>query len=45
VSGLLLTGDHPVHPFAIDPQGNLYVDLGSATSSCQSQKSCAEYAG
>jgi glucose/arabinose dehydrogenase len=37
VSRLPLTGDHPMHPFAIDPQGNLYVDLGSATNSCQSQ--------
>jgi len=37
VSGLPLTGDHPMHPFAIDPQGDLYVDLGSATNSCQSQ--------
>ena len=37
VSGLPLTGDHPMHPFAIDPQGNLYVDLASATNSCQSQ--------
>jgi glucose/arabinose dehydrogenase len=37
VSGLPLTGDHPMHPFAIDPQGNLYVDLGSATNSCQSR--------
>ena len=37
VSGLPLTGDHPMHPIAIDPQGNLYVDLGSATNSCQSQ--------
>src|ERR1700722_2775932 len=37
VSGLPLTGDHPMHPFAIDPQGNLYVDLGSATNSCQGQ--------
>ena len=35
VSGLPLTGDHPMHPFAIDAQGNLYVDLGSATNSCQ----------
>jgi len=35
VSGLPLTGDHPMHPFAIDPQGALYVDLGSATNSCQ----------
>jgi len=37
VSGLPLTGDHPMHPFAIDTEGNLYVDLGSATNSCQSQ--------
>ncbi len=26
-----------MHPFVIDAQGNLYVDLGSATNSCQSQ--------
>jgi glucose/arabinose dehydrogenase len=37
VSGLPLTGDHPMHPFAIDSQGNLYMDEGSATNSCQSQ--------
>jgi glucose/arabinose dehydrogenase/mono/diheme cytochrome c family protein len=37
VSGLPLTGDHPMHPFVIDPQGHLYVDLGSATNSCQVQ--------
>jgi len=37
VSGLPLTGDHPMHPFLIDPQGNMYVDLGSATNSCQVQ--------
>jgi glucose/arabinose dehydrogenase len=37
VSGLPLTGDHPMHPFQIDKRGNLYVDLGSATNSCQSQ--------
>src|SRR6266446_6205142 len=35
VSGLPLTGDHPMHPFAIDAQGALYVDLGSATNACQ----------
>jgi glucose/arabinose dehydrogenase/mono/diheme cytochrome c family protein len=35
VSGLPLTGDHPMHPFVIDSQGNLFVDLGSATNSCQ----------
>src|SRR5262245_16240574 len=35
VSGLPLTGDHPMHPFRIDAEGALYVDLGSATNSCQ----------
>jgi glucose/arabinose dehydrogenase/mono/diheme cytochrome c family protein len=37
VSGLPLTGDHPMHPFAIDVQGDLYVNLGSATNACQVQ--------
>ncbi len=37
ISALPLTGDHPMHPFQIDNQGNLYTDLGSATNSCQSQ--------
>jgi glucose/arabinose dehydrogenase len=35
VSGLPLEGDHPMHPFAIDPGGSLYVDVASATNSCQ----------
>jgi glucose/arabinose dehydrogenase/mono/diheme cytochrome c family protein len=35
VSGLPLSGDHPMHPFVIDRSGNLYVDLGSATNACQ----------
>ena len=35
ISGLPLTGDHPMHPFIIDPEGSLYVDLGSATNACQ----------
>ena len=35
LSGLPLTGDHPMHPFIIDGKGELYVDLGSATNSCQ----------
>jgi glucose/arabinose dehydrogenase/mono/diheme cytochrome c family protein len=37
LSGLPLTDDHPMHPFVIDAQGGLYVDLGSATNSCQVQ--------
>jgi glucose/arabinose dehydrogenase/mono/diheme cytochrome c family protein len=35
VSGLPLTGDHPMHPFIIDDQGTLYVDVATATNSCQ----------
>jgi len=35
LSGLPLTGDHPMHPFAIDARGSLYVNLGSATNACQ----------
>ncbi len=35
VSGLPLGGDHPMHPFAIDASGGLYVDVASATNSCQ----------
>ena len=35
VSGLPLTGDHPMHPFRIDQHGALYVDVASATNACQ----------
>jgi glucose/arabinose dehydrogenase/cytochrome c5 len=35
VSGLPLTGDHPMHPFIVGAQGSLYVDVASATNSCQ----------
>ena len=35
VSGLPITGDHPMHPFLITPQGDLFVDLGSATNDCE----------
>jgi glucose/arabinose dehydrogenase/cytochrome c5 len=35
VSGLPLGGDHPMHPFAIDASGSMYVDVASATNSCQ----------
>lgn len=37
LSGLPLTGDHPMHPFIIDAQGRIFVDLGSATNSCQAE--------
>jgi glucose/arabinose dehydrogenase/cytochrome c5 len=35
VSGLPLSGDHPMHPFIVDAAGLLYVDVASATNSCQ----------
>jgi glucose/arabinose dehydrogenase/mono/diheme cytochrome c family protein len=37
VSGLPLGGDHPMHPFIISADGSLYVDIGTATNSCQPQ--------
>jgi glucose/arabinose dehydrogenase/mono/diheme cytochrome c family protein len=37
VSGMPLSGDHPMHPFIIDSKGNLFVDLGSATNACEVQ--------
>lgn len=51
VNGLPGTGEHPMHPFAIDGNGNMYIDVASATNSCQvknrtagspGQKPCAE---
>jgi glucose/arabinose dehydrogenase/mono/diheme cytochrome c family protein len=35
VTGLPLTGDHPMHPFLIDADGLMYVDVATATNSCQ----------
>jgi glucose/arabinose dehydrogenase/cytochrome c5 len=35
VSGLPLGGDHPMHPFIISAEGKMYVDLATATNSCQ----------
>jgi glucose/arabinose dehydrogenase/mono/diheme cytochrome c family protein len=37
VSGMPLTGDHPMHPFIIDAKGNIFVDMGSATNACEVQ--------
>jgi len=45
VSGLPLTGDHPMHPFVIDPKGNMYVDVASATNSCQKENRQANVPG
>jgi glucose/arabinose dehydrogenase len=35
VSELPLGGDHPMHPFLIDAKGAMYVDVASASNSCQ----------
>jgi glucose/arabinose dehydrogenase len=35
VTGLPLEGGHPMHPFTIDSDGNLFVNSGSATNACQ----------
>jgi glucose/arabinose dehydrogenase len=35
VSGLPLSGDHPMHPFVIDSAGQLFLDVGTRTNSCQ----------
>jgi glucose/arabinose dehydrogenase/mono/diheme cytochrome c family protein len=45
VSGLPLSGDHPMHPFAIDADGSLYVDVASATNACQAKNRMAKSAG
>ena len=36
VSGLVMKGDHPMHPFAIDKGGLLLVNSGSASNTCES---------
>jgi glucose/arabinose dehydrogenase/cytochrome c5 len=35
LSGMPISGDHPMHPFTIDAQGNLFVSMGSATNACE----------
>jgi glucose/arabinose dehydrogenase len=45
VSGLPMTGDHPMHPFTVGPDGMLYIDSGSATNACQTQDRMTQSAG
>ncbi len=45
VSGLPTNGDHNMHPFVIDKAGNLFMDSGSATNSCQAQNRKADVPG
>ena len=45
VSGLPISGDHPMHPFAIGQAGDMYIDVGSATNSCQAKNRTLESPG
>jgi glucose/arabinose dehydrogenase len=45
VGALPASGDHPMHPFAIDASGSMYMDIGSATNSCQIKNRTLESPG
>ena len=45
LSGMPLTGDHPMHPFVIDAKGQIFVDMGTATNSCQPENRANEVPG
>jgi len=45
VSELPLGGDHPMHPFIISPEGSMYVDVATATNSCQLRNRTLESPG
>jgi glucose/arabinose dehydrogenase/mono/diheme cytochrome c family protein len=45
VSGLPLTGDHPMHPIFIDSEGDMYVDVATPTNSCQLKNRIPESPG
>jgi glucose/arabinose dehydrogenase len=45
VTALPAKGDHPMHPFAIGQSGELYVNSGSATNSCQVKNRTLESPG
>jgi glucose/arabinose dehydrogenase len=45
VTGLPMETGHTAHPFVIDPDGNLYVNSGSATNSCQVEDRAKESPG
>lgn len=45
VSGLPLSGDHPMHPFAIGADGSIYIDVASVSNSCQKENRKLESPG
>lgn len=45
VSALPLGGDHPMHPFAIAQSGEIYINSGSPSNSCQVKNRTLESSG
>ncbi len=45
LSGMPMGGDHPMHPFVIDPKGQMFIDMGTATNSCQAKNRTAGVPG
>jgi glucose/arabinose dehydrogenase len=45
VAALPASGGHPMHPFVIDGTGNLFMDVGSASNSCQMKERTTESPG
>jgi len=45
VGGLPAGGGHPMHPFVIDGSGNIFMDVGSASNSCQLKERTLESPG
>jgi glucose/arabinose dehydrogenase len=45
VSGLPVSGGHPMHPFAIGQSGDLFMNSGSSTNSCQVKERTNESPG
>lgn len=45
VRGLPVSGGHPMHPFAIGPAGDFYMNSGSSTNSCQVKERTNESPG
>jgi glucose/arabinose dehydrogenase len=45
VSGLPISSDHPMHPFAIGQTGDMYIDIGSASNACQIKNRTLESPG
>ena len=45
VRDLPATGDHPMHSFVIGPSGDMFMDVGSASNSCQIKNRTLESPG